>query len=99
MEGSMIVKPIDAELDYPIAWELSDDESIVTADYSIFPVEAGGVSVKNGSAEISADATGCLLQGGIDGHLYEATAKIVTSFGRRDARTITIRIGVAEAVQ
>lgn len=95
----MIVKPPGASIDYPITWELADNETIVSATHSASPIEAGGVVMKSGSDEISGASTSCLFEGGILGNLYEVSTSIITNFGRRDSRALTLRIGTMEAVQ
>ena len=49
----MQVKPLAAELDWPITWELAAGETIQSASHSVYPVEAGGISVKNGSPQLA----------------------------------------------
>jgi len=95
----MQVKPLAAELDWPITWELAEGETIQSASHSVYPVEAGGVSVKSGSEQIDVATTSCLFTGGVLGHVYEATTTIVTSQGRTDSRTITLIMGISEAIQ
>lgn len=95
----MLVKPLGDELDFPITWALAAGETIASAAHSIYPVETGGLAVKAGSATINGAVTSYLAELGVFGHLYEATTAIVTSQGRKLSRTVTVIMGVSEAVQ
>lgn len=95
----MIVKAPTADLDYPINYDLDDSETILTSLWSVSPVEEGGVSVVDGSPHIFLHTTSCLLTGGLPFRIYEVTNTVTTDQGRKDPRTLTIRIGPVEAVQ
>lgn len=95
----MILKPASAELDYPIIYELTGSETIDASSWSIWPNEIGGLAVKASSDAIDGGIVSCIVTGGVVGHLYELTNSIETSEGRKDAQTITFRIGVVEAVR
>lgn len=95
----MKVKPFGTDLDYEIEWTLGDNETIASSDWTVAPEETGGLAVVPDQDLISAARTNAMLTGGVFGNLYEVTNSIVTSFGRRDARTITFILGITEAEQ
>lgn len=92
----MEIKAATAELDWPIDWTLAASETISTSTWAVSP--PGTLAVKSGSPAIDGATTYCILTGGTFGWFYEVTNTIVTNQGRTDARTITFRIGTAEAV-
>lgn len=83
-------KDPQAVLDYGIDWSayLASDEAISESLWRVEPVGALVLS------EMSRDAsaTRVTVAGGSVDHVYCLINSITTSFGRRDERSITIRI-------
>lgn len=82
------VKDPDASLDYGFDWSdwLDTGETILS---SLWTVDDG----LTGSGESNDDtSTTIWLTGGTDGEDYKAVNHIVTSAGREDDRTITIKV-------
>lgn len=89
---SVYVKDPAAVVDYTVDWGAGylAGETVTASDFSIDPVEAGGLAVEAASSDgQTASAT---LSGGITGHLYRVTNQISTSGGRTDERSLAIRI-------
>lgn len=96
----MIVKPLGTEMGWPIIWPLAEGETIVDDPVptpTIYPIEVGGVTVRADSAAVNGATTTCLFEGGVFGHIYEATTLITTSAGRKLSKTITMIMGITEA--
>lgn len=85
---AIFMKDPDAVLDYSFVWTawLADAETIATAE----------VTVETGLTEDSEADDGSVvtvwLSGGTAGKNYAVTCHIVTSDGREDDRTMTIRV-------
>jgi hypothetical protein len=96
-ERGVRLKAPDAQLDYPVAWELDAGESIASSAWSVTPAAAGGLSVLPGSGVVDDLVTACIVTGGVYRRVYELTNTITTSEGRVLTATISIRIGPVEA--
>lgn len=89
------IKDPDAVLDYHFDWNswLPNGDQIISSQFIV----AGGITVGNGSngapgpTNTTTNTTIWLL-GGSPGQPYTVTNRIVTSQGRTDDRTITIRV-------
>ena len=82
-----------AVLDYSIDWGaqyLAEFELLATSDWSLAPVEPGGLGVAGSSFEPRISTV--TVQGGIAGHIYRIVNRISTVEGRVDERSITIRV-------
>jgi len=88
----IFLKDPTAAIDYAIDWSAGylGDQSITASNWQVAPIETGGVTVvasKRGAARTSAT-----LGGGIAGHVYRVTNRIVLTDTRSDKRTITVRV-------
>ena len=89
------IKDPDAILDYRFDWSswLQNGDTISSCQFIVSP----GITVGNGSngalapTNTTTNATVWLI-GGTAGQVYTVTSRIVTSQGRTDDRTITIRV-------
>lgn len=95
----MIVKPATAEHGPSITFELPDGVTISSVDWSIYPVETGGMAFKSNSSDIDGNAVSNIVVDGLNGHIYRIDARANLSSGEKDTRSIFYRIGDLEAVQ
>lgn len=96
------VKAPDAKLDYGIDWADgyldmgSPAETIATSEWFIRPAQGSPPEIEmvTGTDTISNDLTetSITVEGGLLGYRYELVNEIVTSLGRRDQRSVEIRI-------
>ena len=87
-----------AIVDYTFDWDdgyldatSSPRETISTSTWTISPADSPGMTVDS-SSKTATTAT-AFFTGGVVGVVYLATNQIVTTGGRTDERTITIRVG------
>ena len=95
------MKPAGADLDYPIAWELAEDDTITVSTWRVEPIgepQAGDLQVVPGSETISGAVTACMLTGGVSGRRYRVINRVTTAQGRTDERSQLIRIGQVEVL-
>ena len=88
----IFIKDPAAAIDYAIDWAAGylGDQSIAASSWQVAPVEADGVAVTaTGRSAVRTTAT---LGGGIAGHVYRVTNRIVLSDTRTDERSITVRV-------
>ena len=86
-----------AVVDYTFNWDdgyldstSSPVETISTSTWSISPADSPGLTVDS-SSKTATTAT-AFFTGGVVGMVYQATNKIVTTGGRTDERSLTIRV-------
>lgn len=85
------VKDPDAAVDYLFDWSTDylGSRTLVSSSWRISPADAGLVV----AAEVARDRqTIVTLSGGRVGHVYRITNHIVLSDGRRDERSLTLRV-------
>ncbi len=88
---SIYLKDPGAEVDYRIDWgSRLDGRSVSASDWTVSPVEAGGLALVDHAVEGA--ETRVTLSGGIAGHVYRVTGEVTLSDGRRDARSLTLRL-------
>lgn len=90
---SFYLKDPGATLDYSIDWGaqyLAEFETIATSDWSVIPVEPGGLGIAASSFEPLISTVS--VEGGVAGHVYRVVNRISTVEGRIDERSITIRV-------
>lgn len=82
------VKDPEAVLDYPFDWSswLKPGETITTSTFTV----SAGLALDSSSNTLSSATA--WLSGGAAGTPYQVTNHIVTSAGRADDRSITIRV-------
>ena len=97
----IFLKDPAARLDYAVDWSSSylngtsprassSGATITASDWHVDPAEASGIAV---SATLTAPArTGATLDGGISGHVYRIANQITLNDGRRDERTLSVRV-------
>ena len=96
------VKTPGSTLDYGFDWadgylEMgSPPETLVESNWSIRPAQGSPAEIEMVAGSDAIDATGTRTEasfdGGVLGNRYELVNEIVTSLGRRDFRSIEIRI-------
>lgn len=80
-----------SRVDYAIDWTgYVDGQVVAAASWSVAPAEAGGIAVEEHSFDLT--RTAATLIGGKAGHVYSVTAQVTLSDGRRDQRSITLRV-------
>ncbi|MCF8473081.1 MAG: hypothetical protein K9G26_00175 [Emcibacter sp.] len=93
--SEQFIKDPNAVIDYVIDWAtnyLLDTEQVMTSDWFIFPEgSVNDLAVDHIPPLVSNVAT-VFVSGGIAGHIYQLTNRIVTNQSRTDERTISIRI-------
>lgn len=90
--AELFLKDPGATLDYRIEWEnsLFSGVSINQCEWSVLPLEEGGVEVE--SSGIEGFYTTVRLSGGVPGHLYSVTARVLVSDGSIDERSMIVRV-------
>lgn len=89
---SFLLKDPDAILDYAIDWgaEYLNNDVIDQSSWTVEPVEAGGASVV--ASQFDFRTATVQAGGGIAGHLYRLTNRVVLASGREDRRSIVLRV-------
>lgn len=89
---TLILKDPASSLDYMVDWGAIylGDDVLIESDWSIVPVETGGVTI-DGSAFDGSSAT-VKVSGGRIGKLYRLLNQVTTSVGREDSRSILLRV-------
>lgn len=87
---TVLMKDPDALLDYAVDWSdyLEDGEVLGDSEWSVTP---------DGDMIVESDSRGdqiatVQLRAGVVGHVYLVTNRIITSLGRMDDRSLTIRV-------
>jgi len=89
---SLLLKDPEAVLDYAVNWaaDYLDTDRIIASDWSVEPVEDGGVAILSG--DIADGAATVKVAGGHAGHLYRLSNQVVLASGREDRRSIILRV-------
>ena len=89
---TLLLKDPAARLDYAVDWgaDYLTDDVLIDSGWSVAPAEAGGVAVASDAHD--ATIAQVTVSGGIAGRVYRLTNQVTTSCGRRDARSVTIRV-------
>jgi hypothetical protein len=92
---SVLIKDPDALLDYSVDWEaegyLLEGEALESSSWLIEP----SVSPEELAIDdqfVDGNVATIVVSGGVVGHRYKATNRIVTDAGREDDRSIIIRV-------
>lgn len=98
----VILKDPDAIVDYSFDWNdgyldttTSPPETISTSTWSIDPAPSSpalSTELSESSSSKTTTTATIFLTGGTAGKVYRVTNKVVTSGGRTDERTMTIRV-------
>lgn len=89
---SFLMKDPGASLDYAVDWGLEylDEDRLLESSWSVLPDEPDGVAVTASSFDghIATVSVG----GGRAGLIYRLTNEVLTQAGRRDRRSIMLRV-------
>ena len=89
---TLLLKDPEAALDYVVDWgaEYLNGDTVSESSWQVIPAEAGGIAVDGSSFdERTAKVT---ASGGVAGHVYQLTNRIVLSSGLVDSRSIVLRV-------
>ncbi|MGV3730736.1 MAG: hypothetical protein ACO1NN_08270 [Sphingopyxis sp.] len=89
---TLVVKDPGTRIDFEFDWAAAypGGPAVVASDWSVEPVEEGGVTVA-GAAHDLMEVT-VTLAGGIAGHVYRVTNRVTMSDGQIDERSMTMRV-------
>ena len=89
---SLLLKDPAAVLDYAVDWaaEYLDTDQVATSDWSVSPVETGGVEIVGSTA--APGTTTVTVGGGLAGRIYRLANHVVLASGREDSRSIILRV-------
>ena len=89
---TLLLKDPDAVLDYAVNWgaEYLGDDQLATSEWSVEPVEAGGVTVE--ASSFGATMSAVKAAGGTPGRIYRLVNRVVMGSGRIDSRSIAVRV-------
>ncbi len=89
---SYYLKDPQSRVDYAIDWAPGylDGQVIATSSWTVAPAETGGVAVEAASFDLTRAAA--TLSGGRAGHIYRVSNRVELSDGRRDERSILLRV-------
>jgi hypothetical protein len=89
---TFLLKDPESVLDYLIDWgaEYLGDDQIATSDWLVTPDEPGGVTIAG--SDFDAASTRVTAAGGIAGRLYRLINSVLTATGRRDSRSVVLRV-------
>ena len=89
---TLLLKDPDAVLDYLVDWgaEYLGSDEIAASEWSVLPVEAGGVTIASSSFDGSSATVNA--GGGIPGRMYRLVNQVTTMSGRIDSRSVTLRV-------
>ena len=89
---TFLLKDPDAILDYSVDWgaEYLGGDQLATSEWSVDPVEAGGVTVE--ASEFDAAISTVKAGGGVPGRIYRLVNQVVLGSGRVDTRSIVLRV-------
>jgi len=88
---SYFLKDPGAEVDFAFDWApWLGDAVIVASEWAVTPSAPGGVSAA--APAMTAKRTQALLSGGEPGRIYHVTNRVTLADGRRDERTLTVRV-------
>ena len=87
-----LLKDPHAVLDYAVDWgaEYLGDDQLATSEWSVEPVEAGGVTVE--ASDFDARMSSVKAAGRIPGRIYRLVNEVVMGSGRCDSRSIAVRV-------
>lgn len=88
----IFLKDPAARLDYAVDWSSTylNSATITASDWHVDPAETAGISVS--ATLVAPTRTGATLDGGVSGHVYRIANRITLSDGRRDERSLSVRV-------
>jgi hypothetical protein len=89
---TLLLKDPAASLDYAVDWgaEYLTGDILSQSNWEVIPVEIGGVSVVATSFDTT--VANVTASGGVGGHVYQLTNKVVLASGLTDSRSIVLRV-------
>ena len=88
---SLYLKDPHARIDHGTDWSGSlSGQSVTDSDWSVSPVEAGGLAVEDSALE--GTSARVRLSGGLMGRLYRLTNSVTLSDGQVLERSVTFRV-------
>jgi hypothetical protein len=89
---TLLMKDPAATLDYAVDWgaEYLNGDVLSQSAWNVIPVEVGGVSVL--ASRFDAGVAIVTAAGGVPGHLYQLTNRVVLASGLEDSRSIVVRV-------
>lgn len=89
---TLLLKDPEALLDYAVDWgaEYLLDDTLAESSWQVTPVEAGGLSVI--ATRFDPTFAAVTAGGGVPGHIYQLTNKVVLASGLTDSRSIVLRV-------
>jgi hypothetical protein len=89
---SFLMKDPGASLDYAVDWGLDylDGDVLLESSWAILPEEPGGLALVESAFDgLTATAK---VAGGVNGRVYRLTNEVLTASGRRDRRSLMLRV-------
>lgn len=89
---ALLLKDPDSAVDYAVDWgaEYLSGDTLTQSSWEVIPVEIGGVTVVD--SKFDATVAQVTAGGGVAGHLYQLTNKVVLTSGLTDSRSIVLRV-------
>ena len=89
---TFLLKDPDAVLDYAIDWgaEYLGDAMLSASAWSVIPTESGGVTIDGSDFDMKVSTV--KAGGGIAGRIYRLENDVMLGDGRRDSRSIVLRV-------
>jgi hypothetical protein len=85
------LKDPDSRVDYGIDWiAYLGDQTLAASQWSVTPSEAGGVALETASFDLR--RTAARIFGGLPGHVYNVSNRVMLSDGSSDERSICLRV-------
>lgn len=86
------LKDPGARIDYTVDWAAGylAGDTIATSTWTVAPEELDGIAVAETAQ--AAGRAAATLTGGIAGHVYRVTNRVVLTSGRSEERTLAIRV-------
>lgn len=89
---TLYLKDPDAVLDYAIDWgtDYLGTDTLANSEWEVEPVEAGGLEVAYHQFDVALATV--KASGGIAGHVYRLSNHVDLASGRKDSRSIVLRV-------
>lgn len=89
---SYFLKDPQSRIDYQFDWAgfYLDGQAIAASEWAVAPAEAGGIAVDAASFDFGRAAA--TLSGGVAGHVYRVSNRVLLTDGRSDERSILLRV-------
>lgn len=89
---AMVVKDPDARIDYEFDWAAAypDGQAVVASGWTVVPADSEGIAVAAMAFDLT--RTTATLVGGIAGHVYRVTNRVLLSDGQIDERSMAMRV-------